>query len=291
MILDQYLNYLKSRWWVHICFDVWLQIFVLAFILYGLCTLNKRRTLRKKGKLVQALVIDKFLNESEDSDGNVYPQYWIKYIFTDINPKLLIYGYIKSQQNHLDLLIPSQIIDLISKFHGLNKYDFETASIIEQEQLDLKIWNMLCIGDKIDILFDPKHPKMIQIPKMKLMKYGISKISKGYKIICWCSLVFLLLLLLWYYILMDGSDDDELHDMNAGIRFFTACLLFLTYCIGSLIAVVLCYGCYGIKRLRVHQQMNSSFMHAKYRQVYNNDVMDEQITENEGEEMTIMTMN
>ena len=264
MIIDPYLEYLRLHWWLHICFDVWLQILVIGFIFYGLFILNKQRKLRKYGKLTNGLVIDKLMNESRDNNGVLHTQYLIKYIFTDINPKSIIYGYINNTENEFDLLIPLSIFELISRFHGLNKY--ELGSIIEEEALEYKIWNTLCIGDKIDILFHPKHPKMIQIPKLKF-KYAI---SKGYKLIFICCVVFGISLYLWYYASL--INDEITNDTrNASLTFLTAFLLFLTYLTGSLLIVILCFSCYGIHQLRVHHQMNSSFMHAKYRKVYNND--------------------
>eukprot|EP01084_Bolivina_argentea_P096999 174358_1 len=272
-VIDLYICYMKKQWWLHLVLDGWLQISVLMLLLWCTCTLKKQKTLQKNGKLTKGLVIDKYECEDKYED-----EYIIKYIFSDHNETtriLLIHGY---TNKNTDSHIPTSIIHIISKFHGLGTSTYDYSSIIDQQTIGKKDWLTVEIGDKIDLLFDPNHPQMLNKPTML-----IKNRSKEHVIIWMCTIVFISLLLIWYY---SWAKHELPTDTTIISTIIVTILIFLTYFINSLIIVSIFYGFYMLYQFCIHWQMNSYFAHEKYRQVYDDDDKDDE-TEYEGEDTVI----
>ena len=134
-------------------------------------------------------------------------------------------------------LIPISIINLISKYYANNKYNAQSIVGTTLFYVNKVPWSTYEVGSKIEILYDPQHPKL-----WNTAEYD-SK-STRYKHYAYIGpLIFLFTVGLYCGNLMRKRNEQLHSEFNLFIELISCVLWVLTICVAVFIAIGICMGC------------------------------------------------
>jgi len=235
-----YLEYLLSG---SIAFKI---VFCIWTCFMTICTISgcskyvQTKKLYNNGSKTLGMVI----NKSDISlQGNHH--YSVQYVFntesaiskSTTRNTLLIDGYSKQCLDHQTKpqnLIPISIINLVSKYYANNKYNAQSLVGTTLFYVNKVPWNTYEIGSKIEILYDPQHPKL-----WNTAEYDHK--SSRYKHYAYIGpLIFLFTVGLYCGNLMRKRNEQLHTEFNLFIELISCVLWVMTICAGVFIAIGIC---------------------------------------------------
>ena len=251
-----YLQFIfNTHWVVWALMPCWLCCLFLCLIQASKEEI-KFKKLRSKGESARGLVI---ANDGKTGKGK--HQFTTTYIFNpssnnNKNPSLnckiltLIDGFAKFvYDTDNEYVIPSSITGLIAIFYGQSKWD--KTSIIANITTTSINYERLKFGQEIEIMYDPKQPKVWNIPKIVLEDDKHKEGAHGIMIMSPCCIMITIITYIGAVVNSQARD----YKNNLGNAF----LFIMTLTAGSFIAAVLCicflyWSCYTMDQHEVEAE-------------------------------------
>eukprot|EP00485_Elphidium_margaritaceum_P008032 CAMPEP_0202701774 /NCGR_PEP_ID=MMETSP1385-20130828/14826_1 /ASSEMBLY_ACC=CAM_ASM_000861 /TAXON_ID=933848 /ORGANISM="Elphidium margaritaceum" /LENGTH=286 /DNA_ID=CAMNT_0049359259 /DNA_START=35 /DNA_END=895 /DNA_ORIENTATION=- len=281
-VIDLYLKEMRQHWWLHFLTEGSVHFWVLTFLLWSVFAILKARKLKRIGECAEGIVVDKYAQIDRNTSTT---RYTIKYIFMPESTKqsnALVYGYCKHES--ASLYIPSAIMNEITLYHGSRH--FGTGCIVEEKTISKQHYSNLEIGDKIEIVFNPKNPKMMQIPKMTMDSAHARKVA-----LCICSVVCLTLLMAYYCAVFIFGDMHSTARWKWYVIALNGVLLFLSYAVSIGLIVASCFCCYFRYKKTREKRLNSQHIETKYEQVIHADAADDDDDDSEPSQDPLLSIS
>lgn len=184
--------------------------------MHGLIIANDGKQEKGKHQFTTTYIFNPFFDKNQNKKSAF-----------DCKTLTLIDGFAK------DYIIPSSITGLIATFYGQSKWD--KTSIIAKITTSTIDYNKLKFGKQIEIMYDPKQPKVWNIPKIVLEDKEHNDGADAIMVMapcCICTTV----IIYWITVTQTQAKD---YNNNVG----NALLFIITLSIGSFIIAGICICC------------------------------------------------